>query len=154
MTTQHPPMLISKDAPLLAQGVEKTRSVCGYCGVGCGVDILTKEGRIVGIQPALDGPANLGALCVKGQFAFDFVHHSDRLQHPLVRRGDGKLHETSWDEALEVAAQGFRRAVEQHGRHSVYGIASGRTPSEAAYAMQKFMRAGFGTNYIDNCSRA
>jgi predicted molibdopterin-dependent oxidoreductase YjgC len=71
-----------------------------------------------------------------------------------VRRGDGKLHETTWDEALYIAAAGFRRVVEQHGRHAVYGIASGRTPSEANYMMQKFMRVGFGTNYIDNCSRA
>ena len=57
-------------------------------------------------------------------------------------------------EALDVAAQGFQRVVEKHGRHAVYGIASGRTPSEADYLMQKFIRAGFGTHYIDNCSRA
>jgi formate dehydrogenase major subunit len=72
----------------------------------------------------------------------------------LVRRGDGNLHETTWDEALDVAAQGFLDAVRNYGRHSVYGIASGRTPSEANYLMQKFIRVGFGTNYIDNCSRA
>jgi predicted molibdopterin-dependent oxidoreductase YjgC len=143
-----------KTIPLLASGVQKTRTICGYCGVGCSVDILTRDDRIIGIQPAMDGPANQGALCVKGQFAFDYVHHPDRLKRPLVRRGDGKLHETSWEEALTVAAEGFARAVEQHGRHAVYGIASGRTPSEANYVMQKFMRAGFGTNYIDNCSRA
>jgi predicted molibdopterin-dependent oxidoreductase YjgC len=42
----------------------------------------------------------------------------------------------------------------KHGRHAIYGIASGRAPHEAAYTMQKFIRAGFGTNYIDNCSRS
>lgn len=146
--------LPAKTAPLIEQGIRKTRSVCGYCGVGCAVDIMTRDDRIVGIQPAMDGPANQGALCVKGQFAFDFVHHPDRLQRPLVRRSDGQLHETDWEEALTVAAAGFQRAVEQHGRRSVYGIASGRAPNEAAYTMQKFIRAGFGTHYIDNCSRA
>ena len=115
---------------------------------------MTKGDKIVGIQPAMDGPANEGALCVKGQFAFDFVQHDDRLSMPMVRREDGKLHYTSWDEALDRAAEGFRKAEAEHGRHSVYGIASGRAPSEAAYLMQKFMRAGYGTNYIDNCSRA
>ena len=50
--------------------------------------------------------------------------------------------------------RGFGGANEKHGRHSVYGVASGRAPSEAAYLMQKFIRVGFGTNYIDNCSRA
>jgi predicted molibdopterin-dependent oxidoreductase YjgC len=145
---------LPKEIPLLQSNVQKTRTICGYCGVGCSVDLLTRNDRIIGIQPALDGPANQGALCVKGQFAYDFVHHPDRLKHPLVRRGDGKLHETTWDEALQVAADGFARVVNQYGRHSVYGIASGRTPSEADYLMQKFIRAGFGTHQIDNCSRA
>ncbi len=134
--------------------IAKTRTVCGYCGVGCELDVLTKGERIVGVQPVMDGPANQGALCIKGQFAFDYVQHPDRLKTPLVRGADGQLHPASWDEALDRAAEGFRRVVERHGRHSVYGVASGRAPSEAAYAMQKFIRASFGTHYIDNCSRA
>ena len=138
----------------LEQPIEKTRTTCPYCGVGCSVDIMTKGDTMVGVQPAMDGPANLGALCVKGQFAYDFVQHPDRLGAPLVRGDDGELHVTDWDTALDRAAAGFRAALEQHGRHSVYGVASGRAPHEAAYSMQKFIRAGFGTNYIDNCSRA
>ncbi len=134
--------------------IEKTRTVCPYCGVGCSVDVLSKGDQLVGVQPAMDGPANLGALCVKGQFAFDFVQHPDRLRQPMVRDGDGRLVETTWEVALDRAADGFRRARDRYGRHSVYAIASGRAPNEAAYAMQKFIRAGFGTNYIDNCSRA
>lgn len=134
--------------------IEKTRTICPYCGVGCSVDMLTKKDRLIGIHPAMDGPANQGALCVKGQFAFDFVQHPDRLSTPLVRGGDGQLHVASWDEALDRAADGFRAVREKHGRHSIYGVASGRAPNEAAYLMQKFIRAGFGTNYIDNCSRA
>lgn len=136
------------------QALEKTRSVCPYCGVGCAVDLLTKGDRLVGIQPAMDGPANEGALCVKGQFAFDFVQHRDRLETPLVRGDDGQLHETDWDTALDRAADGFRKVAQRHGRHAIYGVASGRTPSEADYCMQKFIRRGYGTHYIDNCSRA
>ncbi len=134
--------------------IEKSRTICPYCGVGCSVDLMTKGEKIVGIQPAMDGPANQGALCVKGQFAFDFVHHRDRLKVPLVRRGDDRLHEATWEEALGRAAQGFTDARAKHGKFSTYGVASGRAPTEAAYAMGKFIRAGFGTNYIDNCSRA
>ena len=133
---------------------DKTRTICPYCGVGCSVDILTKDDKIVGIHPAMDGPANQGALCVKGQFAYDFVQHSDRLKTPLIRADDGELHEATWEDALDKAAEGFRKVNVEHGRHSIYGIASGRAPSEAAYLMQKFIRVGFGTNYIDNCSRA
>ena len=134
--------------------IEKTRSVCPYCGVGCQMDLLTKGDQLIGIQPAMDGPANEGALCVKGQFAFDFVQHDDRLTKPLLRGDDGELHEVDWDTALDRAAEGFQRVVKNHGRHAVYGVASGRAPSEAAYTMQKFIRASFGTNQIDNCSRA
>ncbi len=134
--------------------VQKTRTICGYCGVGCAVDVMTRDDRIVGIQPAMDGPANEGALCVKGQFAYDYVHHPDRLAHPLIRNAAGRFVETSWDEALHKAAMGFQDVVARHGRHAVYGIASGRTPTEAAYMMQRFIRAGFGTHFIDNCSRA
>jgi formate dehydrogenase major subunit len=143
-----------RELPMVDAGINKTRSICGYCGVGCSVDILTKDNHIVGIQPAMDGPANLGALCVKGQFAYDYVSHPDRLKHPLVRREDGQLHETTWEDALQVAADGFHKVVQKYGREAIYGVASGRTPTEADYLMQKFIRAGFGTHNIDNCSRA
>ncbi len=133
--------------------IEKTRSICPYCGVGCSVDILSKDDKLVGVQPAMDGPANEGALCVKGQFAWEWVQHDDRLKTPLVRK-DGELVPASWDEAFERAAEGFRGVEAKHGRHAIYAVASGRAPHESAYSVQKFVRAGFGTNYIDNCSRA
>jgi predicted molibdopterin-dependent oxidoreductase YjgC len=133
--------------------IVKTRSVCTYCGVGCSMDILAKGDKIVGVQPAMDGPANEGALCVKGQFAFDFVQHPERLKTPMVRNDAGDLVAASWDEALDRAAAGFIQAKAEHGRHSVYAIASGRSPNEANYTVQKFIRAGFATNHVDNCSR-
>ena len=143
--------LANKDVP---GETKKTRTICTYCGVGCSVDLMTREDTIVGVLPAMDGPANKGALCVKGQFAFDFVSHPDRLSMPMVRGDDGELHEADWDTALDRAATGFTAALEDHGRESVYGIASGRAPHEAAYMMQRFIRGAFGTNQIDNCSRA
>ena len=72
----------------------------------------------------------------------------------LVRDDDGQLHEADWDTALDRAAEGFARVLDKYGRHAIYGIASGRTPSEANYTMQQFIRRGYGTHYIDNCSRA
>ena len=72
----------------------------------------------------------------------------------MVRASDGRLVAASWEVALDKAAEGFKKVVAEHGESSVYGVASGRAPHEAAYTMQKFIRAGFGTNQIDNCSRA
>jgi len=117
------------------------------------VDILSKGETIVGVQPAMDGPANEGALCVKGQFGWDWVQHPDRLKNPLVRK-NGELVEASWDEALDRAAEGLARVRDTHGRHAIYAVASGRAPHESAYSVQKLVRAGFGTNQVDNCSRA
>lgn len=134
--------------------ITKTRSICPYCGVGCSVDLLTKGDELVGVHPAMDGPANLGALCIKGQYAFDFVQHPDRLKHPMVRNESGELVRATWDEALDRAAAGFVKARDEHGRKSVYAVASGRAPHESAYTIQKLIRVGFQTNHVDNCSRA
>ncbi len=60
----------------------------------------------------------------------------------------------TWDEALDRAADGFRKVAEEYGPGAIYGIASGRAPNEVAYAMQKLMRAGWGLNHIDHCARA
>jgi len=138
----------------LPEEIKKTRTVCPYCAVGCSIDLMTKGNKIVGAQPAMKGPANKGALCIKGQFTFDFIQHEDRLKKPLIKQADGTFKEVEWDEALKAAAKGFAQAKAKYGRHSIYGIASGRAPHEAAYTMQKFIRAGFGTHHIDNCSRA
>ncbi len=134
---------------------KKTRTICPYCGVGCSVDLMSRGDKLVGVLPAMDGPANEGALCVKGQFAFDFVHHPDRLATPFVRdAATGQLVPASWDQALDRATNQLGTVIKEHGRRAVYGIASGRAPHEAAYMMQRFIRAGLGTNHIDNCSRA
>jgi len=133
---------------------KRTRTICPYCGVGCSVDVLSRNGTMVAVQPAMDGPANEGALCIKGQFAWDFVQHPDRLQTPMVRSEEGALVPASWDEALDRAAAGFQAVADEHGPEAIYGIASGRAPNEAAYAMQKLMRAGWGLNHIDHCARA
>ncbi|HIF39599.1 MAG TPA: 4Fe-4S dicluster domain-containing protein [Planctomycetes bacterium] len=137
----------------LPEPITATRSICPYCGVGCSLDLLTKGETLVGVQPAMDGPANEGALCIKGQFAWEWVQHPDRLTEPLVRK-DGELVPATWEEALDRAAAGFAQAGAEHGRRSVYAVASGRAPHESAYSVQKFIRVNFGTNQIDNCSRA
>ena len=117
------------------------------------MDLVTRGDQIVSVHPALDGPANKGALCVKGQFAYDFVGHPERLSTPLVRK-NGQLVPASWEEALNKAAEGFKAVETEHGRHAIYAIASGRTPHEACYLMGKWVRAGYGSNQVDNCSRA
>ena len=68
--------------------------------------------------------------------------------HPTPETTSGAV-----DEALDRAADGFREVAEKYGRHAVYGIGSGRASNEAAYAVQKLIRAGWGTSQIDHCAR-
>jgi predicted molibdopterin-dependent oxidoreductase YjgC len=68
-----------------ANQVTKVRSTCSYCGVGCNFDLNVRDGKIVRVTSAEDAPVNGMALCVKGRYGYDYVHHPDRLGRPLVR---------------------------------------------------------------------
>jgi predicted molibdopterin-dependent oxidoreductase YjgC len=65
--------------------VTKVRTTCSYCGVGCNFDLNVRDNKIVRVTSAPDAPANGMALCVKGRYGYDYVHHPDRLPAPLVR---------------------------------------------------------------------
>lgn len=65
--------------------VEKVRTTCGYCGVGCNFDLNVRDGEIVRVTSAPDAPVNGMALCVKGRYGYDYVNHPDRLTRPMVR---------------------------------------------------------------------
>src|SRR5699024_12322650 len=68
--------------------VEKTKTVCTYCGVGCSFDVWTKGRQILKVDPQPESPANGISTCVKGKFGWDFVNSDERLTRPLIRRGD------------------------------------------------------------------
>jgi predicted molibdopterin-dependent oxidoreductase YjgC len=65
--------------------VTKVGTTCSYCGVGCSFDLNVRDGKIVRVTSAQDAPVNGIALCVKGRYGYDYVHHPDRLTRPLVR---------------------------------------------------------------------
>lgn len=130
----------------------RTRTTCGYCGVGCSLEVLARDGEVLAVLPDHDGPVNRGHACVKGRFAHGFLTSPERLTQPLLRRGDG-LEPVSWREALEHVARGLRAAVAEGGPDAVAAISSARATNEENYLIQKFMRVAIGTNNVDNCSR-
>ena len=130
----------------------KVRTTCSYCGVGCQVDLLVKDGKVVGVMPA-DGLSNQGLLCVKGKFAFDFINHPQRLKTPLIRAANGDLHPASWEEALSLVAQKTQEIKKEHGPDAIMGLASARITNEENYLFMKYMRAVVGTNNLDHCAR-
>jgi formate dehydrogenase major subunit len=128
-------------------------TTCGYCGVGCRLETHTRDGRIVSITPALDGPANRGHTCLKGRFAHQFAHSERRLRTPLIRDADGELQPATWDEAIGLIAGELTRIKAQRGPDAIAGLASSRATNEDCYLMARLMRGAIGTNNIDNCSR-
>ncbi|WP_326751275.1 formate dehydrogenase subunit alpha [Streptomyces hirsutus] len=130
----------------------RTRTTCGYCGVGCSLEVATQGGEVTAVLPARDGPVNRGHACVKGRFAHGFLTSPERLTRPLLRR-DGRLEPVGWDEALGHVARGLHAAVAAGGPDAVAAISSARATNEENYLVQKFMRVVIGTNNVDNCSR-
>ena len=146
--------------------LQETHSVCPYCGVGCQLTYQTADDKIVAVQGRA-GPANRGRLCVKGRFGFDYARHPQRLTQPLIRREDapkpnGQISPTdlhkhfrpaTWNESLDFAAAGLKRIRDSYGGAALAGFGSAKCSNEEAYLFQKLVRAGFGTNNVDHCTR-
>jgi predicted molibdopterin-dependent oxidoreductase YjgC len=135
------------------RSLKKVQSTCTFCGVGCRIDINVdpETNRIVKVTSDPSYTSNEGNLCVKGRFSFNFVHHPDRLTVPLVRGEDGELHPTSWDHALQVAADGIKGVIARHGPQAVGLLASARLTNEENYLIQKLARTAIGTNSVHSC---
>ncbi len=132
--------------------VQKVRTTCPYCGVGCQLDLHVKDGKIVKVTGSEDGSPNKGRLCVKGRYGYDFIYSKDRLTTPLIKE-NGEFREASWDEALDLVANKFREIIAKHGPDAIAGVSCARSVNEDSYQMQKLFRAVIGTNNIDHCAR-
>lgn len=142
-----------KALDILPHQVEKVRTTCNYCGVGCQMDLNVHNGRVVRVtSPPPGETVNDGNLCIKGRFAYDFIHHKDRITEPMIRREDGKLHAVSWAEALKFAADGMNRVAQRHGPKAMGFISSARCTGEENYLMGKVARAAFKSGNVHSCA--
>ena len=78
--------------------------------------------------------------------------HYVRLTQPLVRE-HGVLRPASWDEALDRAAEGFRRNITAHGPNALGTFSCSKSTNEMNFLAQKLSRVAFGTHNIDSCNR-
>lgn len=100
---------------------EKINSVCMLCGNGCDILVSTKDGSLQKINSgAPDGSAER-YICAYGRFGFDSIEAESRIRAPM-KRINGKLTETSWDDALSVVAEKLKKAGKDTGFISVAGI--------------------------------
>jgi len=160
--------------------LDRIKTICGYCGVGCQIEYALNNGKIIYAQAKPDAPVNGEFLCTKGRFGWDYADNPERLTSPMLRKDvayqlgltdeSWELSEVSplkvrkpkvgdsfvpveWDTALDYIADKLSDTVTQHGPDSVMGLASARCTNEDNYIFQKFLRVGIGTNNLDHCAR-
>ncbi|NHD16528.1 MULTISPECIES: NADH-quinone oxidoreductase subunit G [unclassified Actinopolyspora] len=128
-----------------------TPGVCEHCSAGCSQRTDWRRGKVMRRLAGDDPEVNEEWNCDKGRFAFRYATAADRFTRPLVRdRRSGRLRETSWTEALRVAADGLLSARDSGG---VGVLPGGRLTREDAYAYGKFARVALRTNDIDHRAR-
>ena len=161
-----------------AHQVEKVTTTCAYCGVGCQFNLLVKNNKVIGVSSNQRAPVNGMALCVKGRYGYDYIHHPDRVAKPRVRRYllDGETKpilngrdvlnrkssienpkwdwvETDWDTALDIVAKKFIDIRRDFSADSIGVLTSAKCTNEENYLMNKLARQVIGTNNIDHCAR-
>ena len=122
-------------------------TTCAHCSNGCKTTLGVRNDEIMRANNRDASGLNDEFLCIKGRFGFDFNHHPERLQSPLLRV-DGELKPVSWSKALATVATKFKEVKAAGGKFGVIG--SSRTSNEENYYLQKFARQGLGTNNIDH----
>lgn len=124
------------------------RTTCGYCSVGCGLELGVKDGKAVAARPDEAHPVNRGKLCPKGLSEHHTIGADNRARHPLLRR-NGRLEPVGWDEALATMVERFRNVQQKYGANSLGVLSTGQLVTEEFYALGKLIQVGFGTNHYD-----
>ena len=161
------------DKPILKEVIPKESptkaidSICPYCGVGCSLTYHVTDDKIVNVSGRAS-PVNHGRLCVKGRYGFDYAHHPTRLTTPLIRKEDypktiqtenppenpiDAFREATWDEAMALSASKFMEIKNNIGPQALAGFGSAKCSNEDNFLFQKLIRAVFGTNNVDHCTR-
>src|SRR5687768_9207289 len=133
---------------ILDKQAAEVRTTCPYCGVGCGVLAKVVADGTVSVRGDPDHPANFGKLCSKGSALGETMAQDGRLLYPEIagRRA-------GWNEALDLVAAKFSRAIAEHGPDAVAFYISGQLLTEDYYVANKLMKGFIGSANIDTNSR-
>lgn len=147
--------LVKKNQPVPYEkgSAKEVKSVCGYCGVGCNLTVIVKNGTILEVK-GRDLPPNYGFTCVKGTFGFEYYRSPERLIKPLIRKNiKEEFKEVDWETALEFVTENLLRIKKKYGPSALGFLCSARASNEENYLLQKIARGIFKTNNIDNSAR-
>lgn len=140
-------LLIEKSVPVQA---EVAQSVCGYCSVGCQLDIETKGGMLYRALPVKNNPVDGGLLCVKGKFGYDH-HNVGRTPAPLVKRGENMM-EASWQDALMMTAKTAQSIQARYAQDALAVLVSDHLTNEEIRAVKTFAKDHLRTANVASLS--
>ncbi len=131
--------------------MQNIRSVCPYCGVGCGIVMQVENGRVAKVIGDQDHPANFGRLCSKGFTCAEPLTAPDRLTSARARQSrTDPLASLPLDDALRQTAERLQAIIAQHGPDAVALYVSGQLSMEAQYLAGKLAKGFLRTNNIDS----
>lgn len=126
---------------------QTSRTACSQCGLGCEIDVLTRNEALVRIDsPNLPVPGS--QLCVKGRFEQLYEKHN-RIYAPAASNRMGEFRKVSWVDAINRIVRGLGEIKKRYGPGSIAGIASSRANNESLRAFSGLMREVIGTSRLD-----
>jgi sulfite reductase (NADPH) flavoprotein alpha-component len=131
----------------------EVKTVCPYCGVGCGLIATTDGRKVLRIRADPKHPANLGAICRKGAAVAQTIHVRTRLRHAMIRSESGQMAIVPPGRAVLEIASRFKEIIAQHGSESIAFYLSGQLTTESQYMANKFAKGFLRTNNVDSNSR-
>ena len=145
---------MTNDLPKPEAPARSVKTVCPYCGVGCGMILHVENNRVVKVTGDKEHPANFGRLCAKGFTSAEPLTSTGRLAFAQMRdqRSDG-WKQISLTTALEQTAGRLQKIIAQHGPDAVAFYVSGQISMESQYLANKLAKGFLRTNNIDSNSR-
>ncbi len=129
-------------------------TVCGYCGVGCGMDLHVTDGKVTKSTGRHEHPSNRGRLCTKGSTTADMLAAGGRQITATVRPDPAaEPVPVSLDDAVALAAERFAAIAAEHGPDAVALYVSGQMSIEAQYLANKLAKGYLRTINIESNSR-
>lgn len=133
---------------------QQRKTLCPYCGVGCGLIATTDGSRVLKVRGDPAHPANFGKVCPKGGTVAQTVHVPSRLRYAMVREQDGDTPMVvPAATAINRVSRGLEKILQSHGPGAIAFYLSGQLTTEAQYLTGKFAKGCLRTNHIDTNSR-
>ena len=134
---------------------EPTKTLCPYCGVGCGLEVFpTTRGKdIWKVKGDRSHPSSRGQICLKGATIAESLD-KNRLEYPMMRDSlNQPFRCVSWEEALTKIVDRIENIRQNKGPEAICMYGSGQLQTEDYYIAQKLLKGCLGTNNFDANSR-